>query len=450
MNLANKTKVVALLLGDVIALYFSLFVTLLARYGNDFYGQFTNRHFLPFTIIFPFWLIIFYIAGLYDLRRLRNNLEFIKILWLAIFINAVIAVFFFYLLPIFIITPKTNLFLFAVIFAILEMLWRRWFNLLASSGEAPNKVLLVGNGETAAVIRETISANPQLGYEIKARLNEEKINDSPGDLEKAATSNNVNVIVIPRHFKNRSKPTEELYNLLNRGIEIRDVANFYELIMRKVPLADLEESWFLENLAEHQKFYDPLKRAWEFLAALAIGIALLPLELAIAVLVKLTSQGPVFIRQKRVGRLGKQFTLYKFRSMVALAPDGQAETKGPQWSTPADPRVTVFGKFLRYTHLDELPQLINIIKSELSFVGPRPERPEFVKVLKEKIPYYEVRMLVKPGVTGWAQINHRKDTTTEDVIEKLQYDIYYIKNRSPILDLAIVLRTIKSLFVTPK
>mgnify|MGYP001600626481 CR=1 FL=1 len=127
-----------------------------------------------------------------------------------------------------------------------------------------------------------------------------------------------------------------------------------------------------------------------------------------------------------------------------------AEKNGAQWSTPGDGRTTAFGRILRYTHLDELPQLLNIIKGELSFVGPRPERPEFVRVLREKIPYYEVRLLINPGVTGWAQIHHRKDISEEDVVEKMQYDIYYLKNRSPILDAAIILKTIKTIFVTPK
>jgi lipopolysaccharide/colanic/teichoic acid biosynthesis glycosyltransferase len=136
--------------------------------------------------------------------------------------------------------------------------------------------------------------------------------------------------------------------------------------------------------------------------------------------------------------------------MVALSADGQAETKGAQWATQNDKRITPFGKFLRATHLDELPQLANIIRGDISFVGPRPERPEFVEQLKTQVPYYEVRLLAKPGVTGWAQVNHRADLDVDDVKQKLQYDIYYLKNRSLVLDLAICLKTIKSIFSTPK
>ncbi len=447
MKSANKIKVSALFLGDIIALYLALFATLLIRYGSEFYNQFVDRHLLPFTIIFPIWLVIFYIAGLYDLRRLRNSLEFIKTLWLAIFVNVVIAVFFFYLLPVFTITPKTNLFIFMAVFSLLEMLWRRQFNHLISSGEAPNKVLLIGN--SAGAIEGIASSAPtwinQLGYELRARLSEEEAVAHPQKLRELVFLKNITLVVVPRKLKNDDRLTRMLYEFLNYGVEIRDVPSFYEIIARKVPLGELEESWFLENLTGQQKFYDPLKRAWEFFFALLLQILLSPFELFMAIVIKLTSPGPVIYKQARVGQHGKEFVFYKFRTMPQNVEVGVA-----RWSAPGDKRATAFGRFLRYTHLDELPQLLNIIKGELSFVGPRPERPEFVRVLKEKIPYYEVRLLVKPGVTGWAQIHHRSDTSHEDVVEKLQYDIYYIKNRSPILDFAIVLKTIKTLFVTPK
>jgi lipopolysaccharide/colanic/teichoic acid biosynthesis glycosyltransferase len=224
-----------------------------------------------------------------------------------------------------------------------------------------------------------------------------------------------------------------------------DLPNFYEAVMRKVPLADLEETWFLENIEGAAQFYDPLKRAWELLAALVIGIILIPVEALIALLVLVTSRGPVIYRQIRVGKNGKDFTLYKFRTMKV-----DAEKDGVQWATKGDPRATAIGKFLRASHLDELPQLVNVIRGELSFVGPRPERPEWVKKLEAQIPYYETRLLIKPGVTGWAQLNHRADLDVKDVKQKLQYDIYYLKNRSLILDLAIIAKTLKSFFVNPE
>lgn len=443
MNPRNKTKVFSLFAGDIIALYSSLFITLILRYGSDFYSQFTNFHAFPFTIIFAIWLIVFYISGLYDLRRLRNNLDFFKILMLAIFINGFLATTFFYFLPIFGITPKTNLFVFIAAFACIELFWRRLFNKFASSGEAPNKVLLVGNSKTAEEIFGVISANPQFGYEIISRLSEEKTNGGPSPLHSVIKERGINIVVVPRHLKHNPQFTGELYELLSQGIEIHDLANFYELVMRKIPLADVDEAWFLEHLINHGLFYDQLKRAGEVLFAVILQIAVLPFEILIALITKITSSGPVVYKQIRVGKNDKEFTLYKFRTMRI-----DAEKNGAQWSGTEDDRVTPFGKLLRRTHFDELPQLVNIIKGNLSFVGPRPERPEFVKTLKEKVPYYEVRLLVKPGVTGWAQINHPADQDLEDVKQKLQYDIYYIKNRSIILDLAIIIKTVKSIFVS--
>ena len=443
MNSANKTKVFFLFAGDIIALYASLFIALILRYGSDFYDQFINFHALPFTIIFAIWLVVFYISGLYDLRRLRNNLDFFKILTLAISINGLLATTFFYFLPIFGITPKTNLFVFIAAFACIELFWRRHFNKIASSGKAPNKVLLVGNSKTADEISVMISANPQFGYEIVSRFSEEKTNGGHSPLHAVIQERGINIVVVPRHLKHNPRFTSELYELLSQGIEIHDLANFYELVMRKIPLADVDETWFLDHLVNHAKFYDQLKRACEVLFAVLLQIVVLPLELLIIIIIKITSFGPVVYKQIRVGKNDKEFTLYKFRTMRI-----DAEKNGAQWSESADDRVTPFGKLLRQTHVDELPQLINIINGNLSFVGPRPERPEFVALLKKQIPYFEIRSIVHPGVTGWAQINHRYGAPDADSYEKLQYDIYYIKNRSIILDLAIIIKTVKSIFVS--
>ncbi len=437
-------------LGDILALYVALFLTLAARYGTGLYKEFADVQFAPFTIIFILWLLVFYIAGLYDLRRLRNNLDFLKTLALSLVTNAVIAVLFFYLIPAFGIAPKTNLFIFLVVFAVIEIYWRRFFNRITESGEAPNRVVLVGTGPSAKEIAATIKENPQLGYVITAELTGEEASHTPGVIERATRAQGANLVAVPRELKRKEPLAIVLYRLFGRGISVIDLDSFYEVVMRKVPLADIEETWFLENIENTARFYDPFKRAAEFFVAAIIGVVLLPFEILIALLITITSRGPIFIRQERVGKSGAPFTLYKFRSMVALAPDGQAETQGAQWTAQNDRRVTPFGKFIRATHLDELPQLWNIIKGDVSFVGPRAERPEFVTKLAAQIPFYEVRLLVRPGVTGWAQINYRADLTPEDVKQKLQYDIYYLKNRSPVLDLAIILKTLKSIFVNPK
>lgn len=446
MKKNNALKVFLFFIADVAALYASLFIALLIRYGGEFYTQFFNAQLFAFTIIFVLWIIVFYIAGLYDLRRLRNNVDFAKTLFLCLGINAALAVMLFYLIPAFGIAPKTTLLIFVIVFAIIEIFLRRFLNRVMAFGGAANHVLLIGDGAIAAEIKRTIAEHPQLGYAINVSLDEKAAYAAPAEIKTIAAREGINLIIISNKLKQEPKLVAVLYELFASGIAVTDLIAFYELVMRKVPITEVQETWFLENIAQTVSFYDPLKRAGEFLFALMIGIILLPVEILLALMVAVTSRGPIIYRQVRVGEKGRHFMLYKFRSMRV-----DAEKDGAQWAAGKhDARTTPIGRMLRASHLDELPQLWNIIRGDLSFVGPRPERPEFVEKLAARIPYYEARLFIKPGVTGWAQINHRADLTDEDVKEKLQYDIYYLKNRSPILDWAIILKTIKSLFVNPE
>ncbi|MGB9598661.1 MAG: sugar transferase, partial [Minisyncoccales bacterium] len=219
---------------------------------------------------------------------------------------------------------------------------------------------------------------------------------------------------------------------------ILNFENFYENLAEKIPIYLINETWFLENLAKIKKnFYQFFKRLIDIVLALILFVPFSLLLAPIALAIKLDSRGPIFYRQKRVGKEGKEFWLLKFRSMK----EGAEKISGLK-SDGKDERLTRLGSFLRKSYLDELPQIINILKGKMSFVGPRPERPEYVKALKEKIPFYEMRLLVLPGISGWAQLKMEKDASVEDAPEKLQYDLYYIKNRSLILDLAIAVKTI--------
>ena len=178
----------------------------------------------------------------------------------------------------------------------------------------------------------------------------------------------------------------------------------------------------------------------DFFLATVIGLILFPLALTIGLLIKLTSKGPAIYKQKRVGKNGIIFTLYKFRTM-------RHNSSGSLWTKPKDERITIFGRFLRFTHLDEIPQLFNIIRGNISFIGPRPERVELAEQYK-KFPHYEIRHVIKPGLTGWAQINYRPSASLEEAYEKLRYDIYYVKNRSIFLDFLIILKTLRYLFTS--
>lgn len=417
MNTIVKLKQVGVFIGDLLLLYLALGVTIVLR------NAVLVDHLLPFAIIFVLWLFIFYISGLYEIRFLKNNLDFAHKFLVAVLTSSALATAFFYFIPYFKIAPKTNLFLFILIFSILDYCWRRFYNSLLTHGEPISKIYLLETNTAAQELVQHIVQHPQLGYQV------------------VTAGNAFNLLVVPTQLKKNHDVIRFIYDNLIAGIEITDLANLYEEVMQKTPLSELEKDWFLENLSRNQQLYETVKRPLEVVLAIILGIVLLPLTLLIAFIIKMTSSGPVILKQVRVGRNEKQFILYKFRSMIA-----NAETNGPLWATSSDPRVTFIGKIIRRAHLDELPQLWNIIKGDLSFVGPRPERPEFVEQLKKVIPFYDLRHLVRPGLTGWAQINYRYGASVDDAYQKLQYDLYYLKNRSFWLDLSIVLKTIKLFF----
>ena len=441
MNPLSRLKQTFLMAGDIIALYISLILAIWIRYGNLFYAQLIDYHLQPFTIIFIFWIIIFYIAGLYELKSLKNNLEFETRFWYTLVLNCIVAVLFFYLVPSFSITPKTNLVIFFFIFGSIDYLWRQAYNHILGKMGATNRLLIISFNKTAEEITGKIQTNPQLGYEIKHWL-KEGLNDKDfSHLSQIIVKNDINTVVIPAHLKKDLKSAKLIYKTLMLGVEVIDLAKLYESVFQKIPLAELEEVWFLENLEKKHRIYEMLNQPLEILFALILAILLSPLAILIILLIKLTSPGSAFFSQTRLGKNGIEFTIWKFRTM-----HGDAEKDGPRWANYYnDNRTTWIGGVLRRSHLDELPQLYNILRGELSFVGPRPERPEFVEKLQKELPYYDLRHLVKPGITGWAQINYRYAASALDAYQKLQYDIYYIKNNSPLLDFLIILKTIKFL-----
>jgi sugar transferase (PEP-CTERM system associated) len=235
-------------------------------------------------------------------------------------------------------------------------------------------------------------------------------------------------------------PTDELLECRLRGIPVEHWATFYEKQTGKILVTGLRPSWliFADGFVKTQ-LTRTLKRALDVVLAVTGLTLALPILAVVAVLIKLDSRGPILFRQQRVGQNGRVFTLNKFRSMRRDA----ERASGAVWATAADPRITRVGRFLRKSRLDELPQLFNVLAGDMSFVGPRPERPEFVRLLQREIPFYLGRLAVKPGITGWAQVRHQYAASVEDTLEKLQYDLYYIKNLSPLLDLLILLHTIQ-------
>jgi len=243
----------------------------------------------------------------------------------------------------------------------------------------------------------------------------------------------------------------ELYELLFWQVHIIDITSFYETVTGRIPPSTFSESWFLSNLqtAEHP-VYTKAKRGIDILFGIFFGLIFITIFPILALMIKLSSPGPIFFKQQRegsdgnkmVGEGGKIFWMYKLRTMYALAEDGSAETHGYEFAQKGDQRITPIGKFLRKTRLDELPQAFNLLRGDVTLVGPRPERPEIVEELTRIMPYYPLRHIIKPGITGWAAIHQHYTDNLESSLKKLQYDLYYIKNRSALLDISIILRTI--------
>ena len=432
MNPALRLKQILLVIGDITILYVALFLTLLIRYGITWDSPETQSHFQPFSLLFAVWILVFYINGLYEISRMKNTSSFIYDLAAATFASTFLSVAFFYFITVYGITPKTNLFIFLGLAFALMYGWRAGYNNIVGRRLPVTPVAFFKESIVTKEIAQAIAENPQLGYRVTH------------DIE------NAELIVVPPHTGNDARATSALYRYAVAGVEVTDTTAFYELVFGKLPVAELEEAWFLKSLANRHGVYDFFRLPAEMFLAVVILIITLPLTILIALLVKITSHGPAIFKQTRVGEFGKEFTLYKFRSMIANAEDGSAEgTSGAVWKTKNDPRFTGIGRIIERTHLDELPQLINILKSDVSFVGPRPERPAFVRELKEQIPYYELRHLVKPGIAGWAQLQYKYGSSIKDAYHKLQYDLYYLKNRSFLLDLSIVVKTVKLFFTRP-
>jgi len=431
-----KARQILLGVGDIFLLYLSLLIALsLGFWGNFSWGVFLE-HLPPFSILYLFWLIIFYIFGFYDLNLLRTPFLFYVRAASGLLLSLGIGIIFFYLIPFFGITPKTNLLLNVLIFGFLFFGWRKLFYSLFSSYFL-NRVAIVGSNPQSEELAKEIISQPYLGYKLVAFLSPEE------NLLSKIQEYNIETLIIAANLESNPRITKNLYRCLPSRVNFMDLARAYEIISEKIPVSFVSQTWFLENLKEREKgFYEKIKRIIDVILASIILLLTSPLWSFITLAIKLNDRGPIFYSQERIGKDEKPFLLTKFRSMRK---DAEKET-GPVWAEKEDPRITKVGKFLRRTHLDEIPQMLNILKGDISLVGPRPERPEFVSQLEKEVPHYRLRYIIKPGFTGWAQIKFRYGRSIIDSFEKFQYDLYYLKNRSLILDLRILLKTFQLFF----
>jgi sugar transferase (PEP-CTERM system associated) len=394
-----------------------------------------------------------YYADLYDLRGVGGVRDLTARLIEALGATSLILAGIYFMAPNWIV--GRGVFLISVLFMVtLVVGWRIAFAWVTQRVAPRERLLLVGtNGAAVDLARELFERRQELGVEIvgfvdpdPTRLGMAVLN--PGvigaidDIPQLVSTLNVDRVVVSLADARGKLPMDRLLDIrLDSGVTFDHLASVYEEYTGKIAVENLRPSWLIFSEGFRKtRLLMTAKRALDILfsaAGLVIGA---PIMLAVAVAVRVTSRGPVLYHQRRVGRHGREFTAHKFRTMRDDAERGT----GPVWSPVNDTRVTPIGGFLRRTRLDEMPQLWNVLLGEMSFVGPRPERPEFVQQLTERIPFYGQRHVLKPGLTGWAQVRYTYGASVEDAIEKLQYDLYYIKNLSIALDFVIVLETIKT------
>ncbi len=443
MTVVQRRESSWLLVGDILVFVASLWCALLLRnVAVPTTENFVN-HLAPFSLLFVAWSLVFFIAGLYDKHTLlmQNKLPQ-KVITAHVF-NIAIASVFFYVVPFFAVTPKLMLVLYLLVSIVLLGAWR--FMLYPSiSKQAALSVLVIGEGADIEYLTERVSQAKGTLLRIQTILHPKEFSEkNPAEvlayIEQQIEKHSASVIAIDLLNPHIQKNLPALYNLLFKGVQFVAVQDLYEQVTDKVPLGLINETWFLEHASIEPDFiYDSIKRIMDLLLSLPLFVLSLVFYPFVWIFMKLEGKGPLFYTPIRVGQGGSEIKLYKFRTMTVM-------DSGNQLGQNAD-KVTRLGKILRVTRIDELPQLWNIIKGDLSLIGPRPEFPKLVELYCKEIPHYNVRHLIKPGLSGWAQIHHEKPPhTVEETVEKLAFDLYYIKNRSLLLDLKIALQTIKTL-----
>jgi exopolysaccharide biosynthesis polyprenyl glycosylphosphotransferase len=421
----GRFKKIAVLLGDLIVLHSSLLLTLVIRYGTDDFTALWLRHWPSFFIIFLIWILVFYIYNLYNLILAADKLKFNQLALNAILVSSLLSSTFFYLNPSTQITPKTNLALFIVITIALFILWRKFFNTILQSYLPKNNLLLIAKRDKVESLVNYIQTKQHLGFNTALVLEETLSEESLKDIIK---TKRIHTIVLDPAHEQAETFRKLLFKCLPYNLIFTDLSSFYEKITGKVSIDTITHTWFLENFNEgEKKYFNHIKRIYDLIMALILFAITLPFWPIIALIIIIDSGLPVFFKQERLGKNGEIFKIIKFRTMK-------------------HDKITRAGSFLRKTRLDELPQLLNIIKSQMSFIGPRPEQPSIVEKLKEQIPFYQERLLIKPGLSGWDQISETYHSASyQDSFEKLQYDLFYIKNRSIYLDFSITLKTISTI-----
>ncbi|HAF62312.1 MAG TPA: hypothetical protein DCK95_08300 [Anaerolineaceae bacterium] len=449
-----KERKIILIFGDVVAGVLALLIALYAWAQKDQWISFSlqflrERPPFWFYMMPAMWIIL--ILDMYNVRKAGNRRETVQGILIATVVASIAYLFIF-----FIAEPKTlprrGVTVFIGAAAVLTLLWRFIYIRIFTAPTFLRRALIIGAGRSGCTMARIVKNSVPIPFILVGFIDDDKqkagkiIEGLPvlGNNEKllhAIESEHVTDLIFSISGEMQPETFNAILQAKENGIEITTMPILYEELIGRVPIFLLEDDWILRSFVDHARStsgYETLKRIVDILVATLGFLVMVVLTPLIAFLIMLDGGFPILFRQERVGISGKPFELLKFRTMRQ---DAEEDGK-PRLAVENDERVTKVGKFLRKSHLDELPQFINVLRGDISMVGPRAERPEFVDQLQKEIPFYRARLFVKPGVTGWAQINYRYASNIEESAIKLEYDLYYIKHRNIWLDITIILRTV--------
>lgn len=428
----NRQKKILLLLGDIASFLIAMTIVVLVESSGSLFTDQVTRHLSITVLLTPLWVIIFFVEGLYSLRTFNKNGLIVSLLRATV-LSGVSCIIFLYLFSDYVgVTPKTNLVYFSCLSFIFTYTCRKIFFKVFSYKVFMKGVTFVGEAKNFEEIQSALLDKPHLGYSVDSKIN---------CFSKLHDASSSQLVIVEDKLLRSEKVGEGLFEVLNSGTSVLALSDFSEVVLGKIPLEAIDHNWFIDSKIsiESGTFYH-LKKAVDLVLAITFTVLFLPIFLLLIPLLLITSGRPILYSQKRVGLNNHEYLIYKLRSMKI-----NSEASGAQWASVNDNRITPMGTFLRKSRLDEIPQVWNVLNGTMSFVGPRPERKEIIEEkLHDVIPFYNYRHLVKPGITGWAQVHYGYGASQEDSLTKLRYDLYYVKNRSIWLDFRIILKTIKT------
>ncbi len=444
-RLTNPTGALLLISGDILTYVFSLILTLTLRYGEFPTRSLVSTHMQSFALLFIVFLLVSFSAGLYDKQSIFMRGRIQNLLLKVQFINILLGTAFFYIAPVGI-APKANLVIYFVVSTLLLLLWRLvMFPVISNS--RTQTAILVGESDDIRDMYEEVNGNTRYGLSFREKLApQDSIEKTVNAIADAVKRTGATSIVIDLRNPALESTIPFLYSLVFTGIVIINADKLYEAMFDRIPLSMVEDRWVVESASVAlggRRVYDVVKRSMDIIIS-GIGLIITAIFYPLVYCAqKIEDRGSLFIVQDRIGVNGKIIQIRKFRSMTAddggaYGSDGKTQLK-----------ITRVGKIIRATRIDEFPQFWNVLKGDVSLIGPRPELPSLVSVYEKEIPYYNVRHLIKPGLSGWAQIYHHAHphhaVAVDDTRDKLSYDLFYVKNRSLNLDIRIVFQTIRAL-----